>query len=90
MLKVAGNDVEPFEVEGDLLTHLGVLDDALVAWPDEYHLIEPMAVVVIRQTSRRQRQNRSGVAGALPATKGTIQISAFDRGAHSSAEDRER
>ena len=51
MLKVAGNYVAPFEVEGDPLIHPDVLEAALVAWPGENRLIEPTAFVVLRQTS---------------------------------------
>ncbi len=46
MLKVGGIYVSPFEVEEALLSHPGVLEAAVVGWPDEDQLIKPKAFVV--------------------------------------------
>jgi benzoate-CoA ligase len=51
MLKVGGIYVSPFEVEGALQSHPDVLEAAVVAWPDEDHLIKPKAFVVLKQPS---------------------------------------
>jgi benzoate-CoA ligase len=48
MLKVGGIYVSPFEVEGALQSHPGVLEAAVVAWPDEDKLIKPKAFVVLK------------------------------------------
>lgn len=48
MLKVGGQYVSPFEVEGALLTHPDVLEAAVVAWPDADELIKPKAFVVLK------------------------------------------
>jgi len=48
MLKVGGNSVSPFEVEGALCTHPDVLEAAVVAWPDPDGLIKPKAFVVLK------------------------------------------
>ena len=48
MLKVGGQYVSPFEVEGALQSHPDVLEAAVVAWPDEEQLIKPKAFVVLK------------------------------------------
>jgi benzoate-CoA ligase family protein len=48
MLKVGGNYVSPFEVEGALCAHPDVLEAAVVAWPDPDGLIKPKAFVVLK------------------------------------------
>jgi len=48
MLKVSGIYVSPFEVEGALMTHPGVLEAAVIGVPDRDQLIKPMAYVVVR------------------------------------------
>jgi benzoate-CoA ligase family protein len=52
MLKVSGMYVSPFEVEGALCTHPEVLEAAVVAWPDEEHLIKPKAFVVLKSADK--------------------------------------
>jgi benzoate-CoA ligase family protein len=52
MLKVGGIYVSPFEVEGALCTHSEVLEAAVVAWPDEDHLIKPKAFVVLKSADK--------------------------------------
>jgi benzoate-CoA ligase len=52
MLKVSGLYVSPFEVEGALLTHVDVLEAAVVAWPDADALIKPKAFVVLKDTGK--------------------------------------
>ena len=52
MLKVGGVYVAPFEVEGALMSHPDVLEAAVVAWPDEDHLIRPKAVVVLKPSGK--------------------------------------
>jgi len=48
MLKVSGQHVSPFEVEGALLAHPSVLEAAVVGKADEEALIKPLAVVVLK------------------------------------------
>ncbi len=48
MLKVSGQYVSPFEVEGALLTHPSVLEAAVIGIPDEQGLTKPKAIVVLR------------------------------------------
>jgi benzoate-CoA ligase family protein len=48
MLKVGGNYVSPFEVEGALCAHPDVLEAAVVAWADPDGLIKPKAFVVLK------------------------------------------
>jgi len=48
MLKVGGNYVSPFEVEGALLTHPDVLEAAVVGKEDELRLVKPKAYVVLK------------------------------------------
>ncbi len=48
MLKVSGQYVSPFEVEGALLAHPAVLEAAVVGKADEDALIKPLAVVVLK------------------------------------------
>ena len=48
MLKVSGQYVSPFEVEGALSSHPEVLEAAVIAWPDEDSLIKPKAFVVLK------------------------------------------
>jgi benzoate-CoA ligase family protein len=48
MLRVSGQYVSPFEVEGALQTHPDVLEAAVVAWPDGDGLIKPKAFVVLK------------------------------------------
>jgi benzoate-CoA ligase family protein len=52
MMKVAGNYVSPFEVEGALCTHPDVLEAAVVAWPDPDGLIKPKAFVVLKSADK--------------------------------------
>ena len=52
MLKVSGLYVSPFEVEGALLTHVDVLEAAVVAWPDADGLIKPKAFVVLKSMEK--------------------------------------
>ena len=52
MLKVGGNSVSPFEVEGALCSHPDVLEAAVVAWPDADGLIKPKAFVVLKSPSQ--------------------------------------
>jgi benzoate-CoA ligase family protein len=52
MMKVGGNSVSPFEVEGALCTHPDVLEAAVVAWPDADGLIKPKAFVVLKSPSQ--------------------------------------
>ncbi len=52
MLKVGGNYVSPFEVEGALCTHADVLEAAVVAWADEEQLIKPKAFVVLKSADK--------------------------------------
>jgi benzoate-CoA ligase len=49
MLKVGGNYVSPFEVEGALLTHPDVLEAAVIGQPDEDKLIKPKAYIVTKE-----------------------------------------
>ena len=49
MLKVGGIYVSPFEVEGALLTHPGVLEAAVIGQADADGLIKPRAYIVTRQ-----------------------------------------
>jgi benzoate-CoA ligase len=48
MLKVSGQYVSPFEVEGALLTHAAVLEAAVVGALDAEGLTKPKAVVVLK------------------------------------------
>lgn len=48
MLKVSGQYVSPFEVEGALLAHPSVLEAAVVGKADEDALVKPLAVVVLK------------------------------------------
>jgi benzoate-CoA ligase family protein len=48
MLKVGGIYVSPFEVEAALQSHPGVLEAAVVGWPDVDLLIKPKAFVVLK------------------------------------------
>jgi benzoate-CoA ligase len=48
MLKVSGNYVSPFEVEGALLAHESVLEAAVVGQLDEQKLVKPKAYVVVK------------------------------------------
>ena len=48
MLKVSGQYVSPFEVEGALLTHPAVLEVAVIGMPDEEGLVKPKAVIVLK------------------------------------------
>ena len=48
MLKVGGNYVSPFEVEGALLSHDSVLEAAVVGKEDELHLVKAKAFVVLK------------------------------------------
>ena len=52
MLKVGGNSVSPFEVEGALCSHPDVLEAAVVAWPDADGLIKPKAFVVLKSPAQ--------------------------------------
>jgi benzoate-CoA ligase len=54
MMKVSGNYVSPFEVEGVLLAHAAVLEAAVVGQLDEQKLVKPKAYIVLQ----------SGVAGS--------------------------
>jgi benzoate-CoA ligase len=49
MLKVSGQYVSPFEVEGALLSHPAVLEAAVVAHADGDGLIKPKAFVVLKE-----------------------------------------
>ncbi|MGE0334084.1 MAG: benzoate-CoA ligase family protein [Gammaproteobacteria bacterium] len=48
MLKVSGQYVSPFEVEGALMTHPSVLEAAVVGQVDDEGLVKPRAVIVLR------------------------------------------
>lgn len=48
MLRVGGIWVSPAEVEGIIAQHAGVLECAVVGWPDEADMIKPKAFVVPR------------------------------------------
>ena len=48
MLRVSGQYVSPFEVEGALQTHAEVLECAVVAWRDAEGLVKPKAFVVLK------------------------------------------
>jgi benzoate-CoA ligase len=48
MLKVGGNYVSPFEVEGALLSHEAVLEAAVVGKEDELRLVKAKAFVVLK------------------------------------------
>jgi benzoate-CoA ligase len=48
MLRVSGQYVSPFEVEGALQTHAEVLECAVVAWRDAEGLTKPKAFVVLK------------------------------------------
>jgi len=52
MLKVSGQYVSPFEVEGALQSHPDVLEAAVVAWLDEEMLIKPKAFVVLKAADK--------------------------------------
>ncbi len=52
MLKVSGLYVSPFEVEGALLTHVDVLECAVVAWLDGDGLIKPKAFIVLKEQGK--------------------------------------
>jgi benzoate-CoA ligase family protein len=52
MLRVSGQYVSPFEVEGALQTHPDVLEAAVVAWPDGDGLIKPKAFVVLKSPEK--------------------------------------
>jgi benzoate-CoA ligase family protein len=52
MLRVSGQYVSPFEVEGALQTHSDVLEAAVVAWPDGDGLIKPKAFVVLKSPEK--------------------------------------
>jgi len=47
MMKVSGQYVSPFEVEGALQSHKGVLEAAVVAEKDDNNLIKPKAFIVL-------------------------------------------
>jgi benzoate-CoA ligase len=49
MLKVSGIYVSPIEVESSLITHVAVLEAAVVGHEDENDLIKPAAYVVLKQ-----------------------------------------
>jgi len=51
MFKVSGIWVSPFEVEQALVAYPGVLEAAVVAWPDEDGLEKPKAFVVMKPAS---------------------------------------
>lgn len=66
MLKVSGMYVSPFEVEGALMTHVEVLEAAVVAWPDADTLIKPKAFVVLKdQTKVADAAARDAMSRAL-------------------------
>ncbi len=48
MLKVSGQYVSPFEVEGALLTHPAVLEVAVIGVSDDEGLVKPKAVIVLK------------------------------------------
>ncbi len=48
MMKVSGMYVSPFEVEGILLEHAGVLEAAVVGHDDEDKLLKPKAFIVLK------------------------------------------
>ena len=52
MLKVGGIWVSPFEVEGALIEHEGVLEAAVVGEKDENDLVKPKAFVVLTDPGR--------------------------------------
>ncbi|MEQ9813353.1 MAG: benzoate-CoA ligase family protein [Azospirillaceae bacterium] len=49
MMKVSGQYVSPFEVEGALVSHQAVLEAAVVAHEDADGLIKPRAFIVLRE-----------------------------------------
>ena len=52
MLKVSGLYVSPFEVEAALMSHVDVLEAAVVGWNDEQKLIKPKAFVVLKDQGK--------------------------------------
>ncbi|HTS41080.1 MAG TPA: benzoate-CoA ligase family protein [Xanthobacteraceae bacterium] len=52
MLRVSGQYVSPFEVEGALQTHPEVLECAVVAWLDAQGLVKPKAFVVLKSSEK--------------------------------------
>ena len=56
MLKVGGIWVSPFEVEGALIEHEGVLEAAVVGEKDENDLVKPKAFVVLNDPARASLQ----------------------------------
>jgi benzoate-CoA ligase len=56
MLKVSGMFVSPFEVEGALLTHPGVLEAAVIGSEDEQRLVKPRAFVVLKAGVKASEQ----------------------------------
>ena len=52
MLRVSGQYVSPFEVEGALQTHAEVLECAVVAWRDGDNLVKPKAFVVLKSQDK--------------------------------------
>ena len=52
MLRVSGQYVSPFEVEGALQSHADVLECAVVAWRDGDNLVKPKAFVVLKNQDK--------------------------------------
>jgi benzoate-CoA ligase len=65
MLRVSGQYVSPFEVEGALQTHPDVLEAAVVAWPDGDGLIKPKAFVVLKSPEKAAGPGAAGEMSRL-------------------------
>ena len=59
MLKVSGQYVSPFEVEGTLVQHPAVLEAAVIGVADAHGLTRPKAFVVLKPGRRRVRRARA-------------------------------
>jgi benzoate-CoA ligase len=66
MLRVSGQYVSPFEVEGALQSHPDVLEAAVVAWLDGEGLTKPKAFVVLKNPDQAgDRAASDGLARVL-------------------------
>ena len=86
MLKVSGQYVSPFEVEGTLVQHPAVLEAAVVGVPDADGLTRTKAFVVLKP-GRDASARWPGAAGVHQGTPRTPQVSARDRVHRRAAED---
>jgi benzoate-CoA ligase len=70
MLKVGGIYVSPFEVEASLMTHVAVLEAAVVGHADEEGLVKPKAYVVLKQNhTATESELQTHVKGQLAPYK---------------------